>query len=60
MKRSEWVNPKRFKARIYVGNYRTVQGERQLELTGLTSQGKVHRMVFESHEAAKLQGWRKK
>jgi len=57
MRRSEWINQKIYKARTYVGNYRTINGVRMLELTGVTSKGDVHRVTFRAHEEAKARGW---
>ena len=49
---------KKYKNRNYIGAYRrAINGERELVLT-CTRNGRQHNIVFESHEAAKAQGWR--
>lgn len=54
-----WKSPKKSeKSRSYVGSYSWYKGERQLEFVAILRNGKKHRVVFESHEAAKTQGWK--
>lgn len=52
---------KKYPSRSYKGAYRIVKGERELVLSGVIPKtGKIHRVVFESHEAAKGLGWVRK
>ena len=63
--RSIWKH-KKYRSRTYYGSYRYDRKrnkrrsrEREFVLIGLTRTGVPHRIVFESHEAAKQAGWEK-
>lgn len=58
-KPSTWTH-KKYRSRKYVGHYRIVSGEREFVLTALKRDGKLHNVTFESHEAAKELGWKRK
>lgn len=56
-KPSIWKH-KKYKAREYSGNYIwDARNGRVFFLIGKDSKGREHGIAFESHEAAKLQGW---
>ena len=57
-KKHVWKNPKH--GGTYTGYYvRDADGERTFQLKRDTSKGgKAHRITLESHEAAKVSGWR--
>ena len=56
---SVWKH-KKYRGRIYFGRYRYDRKERVFVLTAVLRTGKKHNITFESHEAAKDSGWRKK
>lgn len=49
---------KKYGKKLYQGSYRFVTGEREFILVGM-SNGKKNTISFESHEAAKTNGWKK-
>lgn len=62
-KKSIWKH-KKYGKRPYTGSYiwgfiSNPNTERAFVLTGLQKNGKEHICVFESHESAKRNGWRK-
>lgn len=51
---------KKFKSRRYIGRYiYDRNNERTFVLECLLRSGRKHRISFESHEAAKMVGWKK-
>lgn len=57
--RSQWKH-KKYKSRTYFGRYAQAFGERVFILTCFLRNGQFHNITFESHEAAKSLGWKKR
>lgn len=56
---SKWKNKKRYPKRIYYGFHdRSGNGKRRFVLKVLLPTGKVHVLIYASHESAKAKGWR--
>ena len=59
-KANHWKH-KKYKARVYVVSYEFSsyrgQKERNYVLTAVLRNGKAHNITYESHEAAKRDGW---
>lgn len=58
-KPSKWRHAK-YSSRVYSGHFRYVRKEREFLLVAELKNGKKHCVSFESPEAAKAIGWRKK